>query len=111
MDEIHQLLKQIGPGRMSSTAYDTAWVARLGEMDPVISNRAMDWICENQLSDGSWGAKDIYYYHDRVICTLAAMIALSYRGRRMHDKAQIERGLDALEKITSGATQRIGIRS
>ncbi len=105
MDEIHELLKQIGPGRMSNTAYDTAWVARLGEIDPVISNRAMEWICENQLSDGSWGARDIYYYHDRVICTLAAMIALNYRGRRMHDKTQIERGLEALEKITSGATQ------
>lgn len=105
MNDIHDLLKQIGPGLMSSTAYDTAWVARLGEIDPVISNRAMEWICENQLSDGSWGAKDIYYYHDRVICTLAAMIALTYRGRRMHDKAQIERGLEALEKITSGATE------
>lgn len=105
MDEIHELLKQIGSGRMSSTAYDTAWVARLGEMDPVLSNRSMEWICENQLSDGSWGAKDIYYYHDRVICTLASMIAISYRGRRMHDKDQIESGLEALEKITSGATK------
>ena len=105
MDEIYELLKQIGPGRMSSTAYDTAWVARLGDIDPVLSNRAMEWICENQLEDGSWGAQDIFYYHDRVICTLAAMIALTYRGRRMHDKAQIDRGLDALEKITAGATQ------
>jgi halimadienyl-diphosphate synthase len=105
MDEIKELLKQIGPGRMSSTAYDTAWVARLGEIDPVLSNRAMEWICDNQLRDGSWGARDIYYYHDRVICTLAAMIALNYRGRRMHDKTQIERGLEALEKVTSGATE------
>lgn len=105
MEEINDLLQKIGPGRMSNTAYDTAWVARLGEMDPVLSNRAMEWICENQLSDGSWGARDIYYYHDRVICTLASMIALTYRGRRMHDKTQIERGLDALEKITTGATQ------
>jgi halimadienyl-diphosphate synthase len=40
-----------------------------------------------------------------VLCTLAAMIALTYRGRREHDKVQIENGRLALEKIVSGATQ------
>jgi halimadienyl-diphosphate synthase len=65
--EIQKLLKEIGPGRMSSTAYDTAWVARLGEVDQDLSNQAMEWLSENQLPDGSWGAKDIFYYHDRVI--------------------------------------------
>jgi halimadienyl-diphosphate synthase len=103
--EIQNLLKEIGPGRMSSTTYDTAWVARLGEIDRDLSNHAMEWLCDNQLSDGSWGAKDIFYYHDRVICTLAAMIALTQRGRRAHDKKQIENGLLALERMTSGATQ------
>jgi halimadienyl-diphosphate synthase len=103
--EIQKLLKEIGPGRMSSTAYDTAWVARLGEVDQDLSNQAMEWLSENQLPDGSWGAKDIFYYHDRVISTLAAMIALTQRGRRTHDKLQIEKGLFALEHITSGATQ------
>src|SRR5687768_17883149 len=49
---------------------------------------AMEWISENQLPDGSWGAKDIFHYHDRVICTLAAMIALTHRGRRARDKNQ-----------------------
>ncbi|MBI3153637.1 MAG: cyclase [Chloroflexi bacterium] len=104
MEEIRKLLKEIGPGRMSSTAYDTSWVARLNEIDPVLSNRSLEWISENQLPDGSWGAKDIYYYHDRVICTLGAMIALTHRGRRAYDKAQIEKGLFALENITAGAT-------
>jgi halimadienyl-diphosphate synthase len=103
--EIQKLLKEIGPGRMSSTAYDTAWVARLGEVDQDLSNQAMEWLGENQLPDGSWGAKDIFYYHDRVISTLAAMIALTQRGRRAYDKLQIEKGLIALERITSGATQ------
>ena len=36
---------------------------------------------------------------------LAAMIALSYRGRRGHDKVQIENGKLALERIVGGATQ------
>jgi halimadienyl-diphosphate synthase len=105
MEELHALLKKIGPGKMSSTAYDTAWVARLNKIDPQLSNRALEWINVNQSPDGSWGTKDVLYYHDRVICTLAAMIALMHRGRRAHDKLQIENGLNALERITSGATQ------
>jgi len=100
--EISTLLQSIGPGKMSSTAYDTAWVARLGDIDAELSNHALEWLCENQLPDGSWGAAQPFYYHDRVISTLAAMIALTRRGRRIQDKNQIEKGLLALEKITSG---------
>lgn len=104
-DLITELIDEIGPGHMSSTAYDTAWAARLGEIDWQLSSRALAWLAENQLSNGAWGAPAPMYYHDRVICTLAAMIALSYRGRRGHDKLQIENGRLALERIVSGATQ------
>jgi halimadienyl-diphosphate synthase len=104
-EEVQKLLKEVGPGKMSSTAYDTAWVARLGEFDWELSNKALTWLCEHQLYDGSWGAKKPFYYHDRVICTLSAMIALTYRGRRANDRSKIERGLEALERVTSGATQ------
>ncbi len=104
-DLISKLIDEIGPGHMGSTAYDTAWAARLGEIDWALSSRALAWLAGNQLPDGSWGAAAPMYYHDRVLCTLAAMIALSYRGRREHDKLQIERGRLALERIVSGATQ------
>jgi halimadienyl-diphosphate synthase len=104
-EEIQKLLKEIGPGCMSNTAYDTAWIARLGEIDWDLSSTALDWLCENQLSDGSWGAGEPFYYHDRVISTLAAMIALTYRGRRNKDKEKIERGLISLDQITSNATR------
>ncbi len=104
-EQIHQLLHNVGPGKMSNLAYDTAWVARLGEIDWGLSSQALNWLCENQLPDGSWGAEKSFYYHDRVISTLAAMIALTYHGRRAQDKKQIEKGLLALEKITSGATK------
>ena len=100
-----KLIDEIGPGHMGSTAYDTAWTARLGEIDWALSSRALSWLAENQLSDGSWGAPAPMYYHDRVLCTLAAMIALSYRGRRGQDRLQIEKGKYALERIVSGATQ------
>jgi halimadienyl-diphosphate synthase len=104
-DIITQLVEEIGPGHMASTAYDTAWGARLGEIDWSISSKSLAWLAEHQLPDGSWGAAAPMYYHDRVICTLAAMIALSVRGRRGHDKTQIEMGKQALERIVGGATQ------
>ena len=104
-DLIPKLIDEIGPGHMGSTAYDTAWAARLGEIDWDLSSQALNWLAENQLPDGSWGAAAPMYYHDRVLCTLAAMIALSYRGRRGQDKVQIEKGKLALERIVSGATQ------
>ena len=103
--EIIELLKQLGPGKMSATAYDTAWVARLGDIDRDLSTHALEWLIEHQLPDGSWGAAAPFYYHDRVISTLAAMIALTHRGRRAHDRQQIDNGLLALEQITSGATK------
>lgn len=109
MEDFYSLLEKLGSSHMSHTAYDTAWIARLNEIEPNISNLALQWICENQLPDGSWGAERPMYYHDRVICTLSAMIALTRRGRRSQDKSQIQRGLDALEMITSGATH--GLRA
>ena len=104
-DLIEKLINEIGPGHMSSTAYDTAWTARLGEIDWNLSTHSLAWLAENQLPDGSWGAREPFYHHDRVLCTLAAMIALSYRGRRGHDKVQIENGKIALERIVGGATE------
>jgi halimadienyl-diphosphate synthase len=101
---IDALIEQIGPGHMPSTAYDTAWAARLGAIDASLGNGALDWICSHQLSDGSWGAEFPFNYHDRVISTLAAMIALTYRGRRHRDQQQIALGLEALERIIGGAT-------
>jgi len=108
-DLITKLIDEIGPGHMGSTAYDTAWAARLGEIDWSLSSPALAWLAENQLPDGSWGAPAPMYYHDRVLCTLAAMIALSYRGRRGHDKVQIDKGKLALERIVGGAT--LGLQS
>lgn len=105
METFTDLLKGLGGSQMSNTVYDTAWLARLSDVEPDISNKALQWISKNQLPDGSWGAKHPFYYHDRIICTLSAMIALTYSGRRAEDRLQIEKGLHSLEKITSGATR------
>lgn len=103
--KFHQVLKEAGRSKITRSAYDTAWVARLGEMDKLLSDQALNWICENQLPDGSWGASAPQYYHDRVICTLAAMTALTRRGRRAQDQRQIAHGKQALELLGRGATR------
>ena len=68
-DDFKALLKAVGTGYVSNTAYDTAWVARLSEHDRDLSNHALRWLCEHQLADGSWGVEQPYDYHDRVIST------------------------------------------
>ena len=107
MYSVEGLLKAMGPGRMGTTAYDTAWVARLHEVAPEMANHALDWVAQNQLSDGSWGAEFPLYYHDRIVSTLAAMVVLARRGRRAHDRQQIDGGLSALEHLTSNATRNL----
>ena len=94
--EMHTLLNQIGPGKMMNTAYDTAWVARLHKLNEPIAEDALNWLRNHQLADGSWGANQPLYHHDRVVCTLAALIALAERGLEQ-DAARIKRGVAALE--------------
>lgn len=99
---IHQLLKEVGPGlRISRSAYDTAWLARLVELDEPLGQEALEWLRSHQLADGSWGASELRYYHDRLVCTLAAIIALAQRGNAQDEK-RWRRGQLALEKISKG---------
>jgi halimadienyl-diphosphate synthase len=95
--EMMTLLRQIGPGHMMNTAYDTAWVARLHKLGEPMAEEALDWLREHQLADGSWGAEQPVYHHDRVICTLAAAIALAERGLA-EDRVRVERAMKALDK-------------
>ncbi len=75
-DLVQNLDCHIGP-----SSYDVAWMARVpspngsGPRWPGL----VDWLLEHQWPDGSWGGR-IPYYHDRILCTLAAMIALKERG-------------------------------
>jgi halimadienyl-diphosphate synthase len=104
--EILQLLRDIGPGRaISPSAYDTAWVARLIDIVPEMGEPAMDWLCAHQLPDGSWGAAKPFYHHDRIICTLSALVALAKYGHRATDQKHIELGREALGRMVLGATR------
>jgi len=92
------LVNEIGIGRsglMKPTAYDTAWLARVpAEHDPSVPAfpEALDWLRQTQWPDGSWGA-EIEYVHDRVISTLAAILALAEWGKDGEDARRVERGL------------------
>ena len=44
-DLIAKLVDEIGPGHMGSTAYDTAWAARLGEIDWNLSSPCLSLAC------------------------------------------------------------------
>ena len=90
------LLERIQDGEMDITAYDTAWAARLADIEPEIAQQALTWLREHQLADGSWGSSSNIYHHDRVICTLAAIIALA-KNPQTDDNILIERGIHALQ--------------
>jgi hypothetical protein len=77
--EAKDLLNNLGDGDISPSAYDTAWVARIPDKeDPTkpMFPQCLQWVKDNQLADGSWGAPNVEYYHDRIICTLSCLIAL-----------------------------------
>ncbi len=97
-----RLLKEMGAGqRISRSPYDTAWLTRLSILGDPIGEKALDWLRAHQLSDGSWGAAEPRYHHDRLICTLAAVTALA-RQRDPKDRYRLERAQLALETVPQG---------
>ncbi|NLE43369.1 MAG: hypothetical protein GX620_01505 [Chloroflexi bacterium] len=78
--------------RMGPSAYDIAWLARL--RDPSTGDARWPdlvvWLLEHQQPDGSWGG-EIPYYHDRIISTLSACIALQQNGRSRSSEEAIAR--------------------
>ena len=66
-------------GEITISAYDTAWVALVedvhGSGAPQFPS-SLEWIAKNQLPDGSWGDSELFSAHDRIINTLAGVVAL-----------------------------------
>ncbi|MQM17237.1 hypothetical protein Taro_050205 [Colocasia esculenta] len=79
ISKIKAMLESIGDGEISISAYDTAWVALVpdihGSHGPQFPS-SLQWIKENQLPDGSWGDRDFFISYDRLLNTLACVIAL-----------------------------------
>ncbi|XP_043698182.1 ent-copalyl diphosphate synthase 1-like [Telopea speciosissima] len=76
---IKSMLGSMEDGEISVSAYDTAWVALVEDINekgvPQFPS-SLQWIVENQLSDGSWGDRYIFSAHDRILNTLACVVAL-----------------------------------
>ncbi len=102
--QLRRLLQELGSGRaVSRSAYDTAWIAGLSALGEPLGERALDWLREHQLPDGSWGADPPRYHHDRALSTLAAMVALAGR-EHPPDRARWQRARAPLRE----AVQNLG---
>ncbi|KAF5818040.1 putative ent-copalyl diphosphate synthase [Helianthus annuus] len=69
-------------GKISPSAYDTAWVALIKDVDgqnggPQFPS-CLQWIANHQLPDGSWGEPLMFSAFDRLLNTLACVIALTF---------------------------------
>jgi halimadienyl-diphosphate synthase len=77
--------------KVSSSAYDTAWAARLDQHFPERGfKQSLEWLRSNQHQDGSWGGA-VFHYHERIASTLSAMIALREAGDAQ-DEGRIRAG-------------------
>src|SRR5450432_138154 len=94
--EIGEILGTIGAGAIDSVPYDTAWIARLDTAFPKAGfENAIQWLRQAQHEDGSWGGTPLHY-HDRIICTLAAIIALQQAGQNSRDTRRVDKGANYL---------------
>ncbi|WP_067457284.1 prenyltransferase/squalene oxidase repeat-containing protein [Actinomadura macra] len=75
------LLGRLGTGgSFGPCPYTTAWLSRLRRDDGAVRfPRARRWLIGHQRSDGSWGG-EVELPHDRTVCTLAAVVALTDPG-------------------------------
>ncbi|KAL7122331.1 hypothetical protein ACP275_01G039000 [Erythranthe tilingii] len=81
IDYIKNILSSMDDGRISVSPYDTAWVSLIrdfqGRNIPQFPS-SVEWISNNQLSDGSWGDEHYFLAYDRLLNTLACVVALRY---------------------------------
>nr|CBL42915.1 copalyldiphosphate synthase [Helianthus annuus]CBM82407.1 copalyldiphosphate synthase [Helianthus annuus] len=80
IETIKAMLGSMNDGEISVSAYDTAWVALVKDVNGGGSPQfpsSLEWIANNQLPDGSWGDSVLFLAHDRIINTLACVIALT----------------------------------
>lgn len=79
VDTVRSMMGSMDDGEISISPYDTAWVALVEDINrsgaPQFPS-SLDWIANNQLPDGSWGDRYIFSAYERIINTLACVIAL-----------------------------------
>ncbi|WCJ21541.1 Ent-copalyl diphosphate synthase chloroplastic [Euphorbia peplus] len=79
VESIKGILESMEDGDLSISAYDTAWVALVEDINGSGAPQfpaSLQWIANNQLPDGSWGDAEIFTAHDRILNTLSCVVAL-----------------------------------
>ncbi|KAF3666130.1 hypothetical protein FXO37_10725 [Capsicum annuum] len=89
IDVVRLMLQSMNDGEISVSAYDTAWVALVKDINnnPQFPS-SLEWIANNQLVDGSWGDKFMFLAYDRIFNTFACVIALKSWNVH-HDKREL----------------------
>ncbi|TDD94766.1 prenyltransferase/squalene oxidase repeat-containing protein [Actinomadura rubrisoli] len=91
-ERAESLLGGLGDGgSFGPCPYTTAWISRLRDADGTVRfPRSRRWLIGHQRPDGSWGG-DIELPHDRTVCTLAAVVALTDPGPSLPGRAEAVR--------------------
>ncbi|KAH9306411.1 hypothetical protein KI387_010815 [Taxus chinensis] len=103
ISEIKDIFHSMEDGKISPSAYDTAWVARVpaiaidGSHDHPLFPQTLKWICSNQLADGSWGESTVSLASDRILHTLSCLISLTIWNT---GKIHVQKGLDFMRRHT-----------
>nr|XP_010324500.1 copal-8-ol diphosphate hydratase, chloroplastic [Solanum lycopersicum] len=93
-EEIKNMLSSMGDGRSSVSPYDTAWVSFIEDTNTNINGTSkrplfpscLQWIIDNQLDDGSWGEELVFCIYDRLLNTLACVVALTLWNTCLHKR-------------------------
>lgn len=112
--ELEKTLAILGRGEILSVTYDTAWVARLSQSYPEQNfETALNWLLSQQHADGSWGSS-ILHFHDRVICTLAALVTLCTTQLKFDVESCVLQGLtflwQSVDRLYTDANDTINFR-
>ncbi|KAK7242998.1 hypothetical protein RIF29_37780 [Crotalaria pallida] len=93
VEAIKSMFGSMEDGEVTVSAYDTAWVALVEDVNgsgaPQFPS-SLEWIAKNQLPDGSWGDSKLFTAHDRLLNTLACVVAL--RSWNLHPE-KCEKGM------------------
>ncbi|XP_071688605.1 ent-copalyl diphosphate synthase, chloroplastic-like [Rutidosis leptorrhynchoides] len=102
-------------GEISPSAYDTAWVALIEDVNGLRGGpqfpSCLQWIVNHQLPDGSWGEPMLFSAFDRLLNTLACVIALTtwnidsdkcQKGMKFVDENMNKLGDEKVEHMTPG---------
>lgn len=100
IDQVRAMLRSMNDGDTSASAYDTAWVAMVPKPDGGGGAQpqfpaTVRWIVDHQLPDGSWGDSALFSAYDRMINTLACVVALT---KWSLEPARCEAGLSFLHE-------------